>query len=351
MMKSSLARTLHLWRAFPLSCGRLAASSALVAVAASTTSLAAPTITDPYELLSPTGSQIVVPLEAFGATQSQGASSPSHQAAPKSTPGPSLEAVAGAVLRRQLRETEAANPQLDIFRRLAIAFYSQDYERVLSMIEGQYPNGTTDAEILNIQGAALAELHQHEQAVAIFKQVIEIEPKHFWARFNIAEIDMLEGRTAAARAKFLAIKPAGDVEDEILDMKIALTYLLDDRPDDAKKVVDAMPFPASSPAWYVAQAALAFHANNRTEAHSYLASSERVFPGALAGFYLRTLEDAGMSPTLAEALAVPASAVIPDVPNDPDAKEQRPALPLDLRASDLAISPQSPPPSPAPTQP
>ncbi len=299
-------------------------------------SLSAPTIGATGEQTQPFESGLVVPLEAFRGPPVQRAPSDGKESEAV-LPGPKLEAVAGAMLKQRLQRAEAESASLDIFRRLAIAFHSRDYERVLTMIEGQFPNGADHVEILNIQGAALAELKRHDQAVAIFRQVLERDPTHFWARFNIAEIDMLEGRTASARAKFQAIKPAGEKENEILDMKIALTYLVEGKREPAVKIIEAMKFPSSSPARYVALAALAFHDGDRALAHQYLMESEKVFPGQLAGFYLRTLEDAGMSPTLLEAVSVPVSPNLPYIVDAPDSSAKRPVLPLDLRANDLTL--------------
>lgn len=301
--------------------------------------MASPTIQSPSEQTEQMKALPSVSLDAFlGSPQERPSSeSPGGKEKPAVATGPTLEAVAGAMLKKQLQRVEAEADSLNIFKRLAIAFHSKDYSRVLGIIEGQFPHGVDDPEILNIQGATLAELKRHEEAVALFKKVLELEPKHFWARFNIAEIEMLEGRTASARSKFQAMKPAGDKEDEILDLKIALTYLIEDRRTEAQKVVDAMKFPASSPARYVALAALAFYDGDRSRAHEYLVDSESVFPGQLAGFFLRTLEDAGMSPTVAEVVAVPPSSPLPNIPSDPEATAERPALPLDLRANDMTL--------------
>ncbi len=135
---------------------------------------------------------------------------------------------------------------------------------------------------------------------------------------------------------FLAMKPAGKREDELLDLKIVLTYLKTDDTAGASAHADKMPFPADTAAWYAAQAAVAFQSQDRAKALAWLAESERVFPGQLEGFLMKTMREAGMDFSMDEIGVVPAPVVV--VPPENSREE---SFTLDPRTSDYLLVPSA----------
>ncbi len=246
-------------------------------------------------------------------------------AAAKPTPTPVASASTGAAIK------SAA------MRRAADAFNQKDFETVLKIAETRFREDPNDPEVINLRGAALSELRRFDEARPVFEEALRIKPDHFWARFNLIEMDFMSGKFPVARQGFEAMKPRGKAEDELLDFKIVLTHLAENNTDAAQSVADTMPFPCESAAWYASRAALAFHMGDRSRAHEYLAESERVFPGALSGFLLQTLTDFGMSPSQEEFAATPRP-VAPVQPADPDADPDARRFTLDFRDGDFSIA-------------
>jgi|GEM_PF-5409192 len=198
-----------------------------------------------------------------------------------------------------IRARDLNAPEVDaasaVFGRAAEAFRKKDFEQVLRLLETPGLAGSPDPEVLNLHGAVLTELKRYDEAVVFFRRVLEKKPDHFWARFNLAEVDFMAGRYAAARNGFQAMKTGIPPENELLDFKTVLAWLKENNRDEAQKVLEEMPSPGRTAAGYAARSAFAFHGGDKTKAREYLAESERKFPGQLGGFLGATLADFGMT--------------------------------------------------------
>lgn len=208
--------------------------------------------------------------------------------------------VGGYAIRARDLNAPEADAASAVFGRAMEAFRKKDFEQVLRLLEHPALAGSPDPEVLNLHGAVLTEMKHYDEAVVFFRRVLEKKPDHFWARFNLAEVDFMAGRYAAARKGFQAMKSDMTAQNELLDLKTVLAWLKENNRDEAQKVLEGMPSPGRTAAWSATRAALAFHGGDKAKAREVLAEADRKFPGQLDGFLGATLADFGMTK---EALA------------------------------------------------
>lgn len=199
-----------------------------------------------------------------------------------------------AVRVRDLNAPEG-DPASAVFGRASEAFRKKDFEQVLRLLENPALAGSPDPEVLNLHGAVLTELKRYDEAVVCFRRVLEKKPDHFWARFNLAEVDFMAGRYAAARKGFQGMKSDMPAQNELLDFKTVLAWLKENNREEAQKILEGMPSPGRTAAGTSARAAFAFHGGDRAKAREYLAEAARQYPGQLEGFLGATLADFGMT--------------------------------------------------------
>ncbi|MDX6767474.1 MAG: hypothetical protein SFU85_11870 [Candidatus Methylacidiphilales bacterium] len=185
------------------------------------------------------------------------------------------------------------NPaQSAAFGQAVEAFKNKDYQRAWGILDGPL-KATEDAEILNLCGAVLTEWGRRNEARPYFLRAVMLRPAHFWSRYNLAELDLLDGKTAAAREGFRSLKSGILGQDDLLDLKIILTFLAEKKPDDAAKVLQAMPDPPVSAAGCLAHAVVAFRFGEMGSFRRWRQSAETQFPTQMGEFLRRTLMDSG----------------------------------------------------------
>lgn len=147
-------------------------------------------------------------------------------------------------------------------------------------------------EILNMRGAALSELGRKKEAAAMFEWALDGDPSHFWARYNLAEIALMDGNLALARKHFLGITPQDPAQKELLSLKLVL---IDLRSDDAASARRQLPgWPPASAAGYAAYAAMAHHEGNDGQRTAILAEARRLHPDEWGIFLQKTLKESGV---------------------------------------------------------
>ena len=182
----------------------------------------------------------------------------------------------------------------EAFGRAAEAFKRKNYPQALAVLDAELKEGE-DPEVLNLRGAVLTEMKRFDEARPCFLRVLELSPGHFWAGFNLAECELLAGRTESAREKFQALKAGRPAEDELLELKIVLSHLVARQVAEARKRVDALPVVSVTAAGDAARAAVAFYEGDKAKAREWLARAEDAHPGEMEGFLRTTLEEAGLT--------------------------------------------------------
>ena len=154
----------------------------------------------------------------------------------------------------------------------------------------------------NLRGVIFTKLEDYETARAAFRKALEIKDGSL-ARFNLAELDFAEKKSALAEAAFSKLK--ADFPDlrestvKLIDYKLFISALLQsESPGDEKEkaALAALetfdPFD-TSPVYYYSHAALAFHKGDEEDAREWIASAGRIYDKPTAAVYLDALHEMG----------------------------------------------------------
>jgi tetratricopeptide (TPR) repeat protein len=130
---------------------------------------------------------------------------------------------------------------------------------------------------LNILGAIAIEQRQVQEGRELCLKALNMEPRYFPARFNLAEIPFVEGRYAEARAMFERLQQ-DEPKDDLLKFRIFLTFLLEKNMEEAEAHLEAIPVINDSPISFYAHAAWDFAHGREKEAKDWITSGIRTFP-------------------------------------------------------------------------
>ena len=218
----------------------------------------------------------------------------------------------------------------EVFR----AFHTRDWPRTLEALDKADKILPPTPMTLNTRGAIMIEERNFEEGARLCQEALKLDPKFYAARFNLAEIPLVQGKYAESRRlfeKFLRDNP----KDELARFRIFLTLLLEKNYDDARRTIDQIPFPGDTPAYYFANAAWEFAHERPDEAKKWLGRADWTFGPDKCAMFADSFYELGWMKRAEAKKAAPASAPAP-------------------QSSPLAPSPLSlvPPPAvPAPQQP
>lgn len=167
-------------------------------------------------------------------------------------------------------------------------FELQKFSECLSILEP----ASVHPEVLNLRGAAMVEMGKKDEAAALFQWALELDPQHFWARYNLAEIALLKGELDRARKQFLVLPQRNPGERELGKLKL---LLIDLRQNDEVSARRQLPeWPPASAAGYAAYAAIAHREGNDAQRAAILAESRRLHPNQWGMFLQKTLQESGV---------------------------------------------------------
>lgn len=183
-----------------------------------------------------------------------------------------LAAIAGALAQPQTAEIRKQVEQ-------AIEdFKNKKYDAVISFADSVPLEGGDKAFVLNLKGAALTKKKDFAGAQAAFNSALEAAPGMFAARFNLHEIDFLQGKYSEAGQGFSEMLQ-NDPSNELLGFKVFMSQLKSGDKDSAQKTLSRIRYPGDTPAWYFAQAAWLLDKGENDRASDYLAGARYIFPG------------------------------------------------------------------------
>ena len=190
------------------------------------------------------------------------------------------------------RDRELTPEDLETLTAASIEFQSGRYQSALAILEKAATKSPPHPETLNLRGAALVELGRQKEAGQIFRWVLEIEPTHFWAQFNLAEIALLDRDILAARRLFLSVPRGTSAEDELVNLKI---LLIDLRSNDLPSARNHLPkWPPVSAAGYAAYAAMANAEGDSSKRIELIEQARSLHPEQFGAFLQKTLEESGI---------------------------------------------------------
>lgn len=148
------------------------------------------------------------------------------------------------------------------------------------------------AVVTNMRGAIALEEGRYEEGAALCQKAIDIDPKFFPARFNMAEVPFLQKRYSEARAIYEVLQ-AEDPKNELLQYRIFMTYLLEGNDGAAEEALRKVRFPGDTAAYYFAHAAWEFQHGKKEEGESWINSANWVFSPQKNIYFADVLYDLG----------------------------------------------------------
>ncbi len=150
----------------------------------------------------------------------------------------------------------------------------------------------------NLRGVALMRMGEYGPAEKALQKARELDPNLWEARFNLAEVPFLRKSWAEARDRFqaLAEESSDEVEGataDIIQFKILLTYLLQNKEKNATLILDGLKASSASPAYYYAKAAFAFEEKDETGARINLRAAEKAYSPRLNKLFAESFYEVG----------------------------------------------------------
>lgn len=172
---------------------------------------------------------------------------------------------------------QAGEPYLDAMREAAAAYADRDFSKALEKLDVADRIQPDIPDTYNMRGAIYAEQHAYEKATDSFEKAAKLNPRDFWAPYNLAQLLLMEKKYAAATAAFQKLAVYGGGHEELIAFKVIYGDLLLGKGADAKTVLDGMKFPSDTPAYYFAHAAWAYANKNVKEGSYWVNSGLKIF--------------------------------------------------------------------------
>ncbi len=157
-----------------------------------------------------------------------------------------------------------------------------NYSATLEQLDALDARQPDVAAAKNLRGVALMRMGEYGLAEKALQNALELDPKFWEARFNLAELSFLQKKWPEARARFEALAKDSDEQAEgttgdLIQFKILLTWLLQGKEAEANAILDRLDASTQSPAHYYAKAAFAFRTNDETGAKVNLRAAQKTF--------------------------------------------------------------------------
>jgi Flp pilus assembly protein TadD len=192
--------------------------------------------------------------------------------------------LAARVAPADQRSTNAA------IERATNAFNQGRLEEAGRQIDAAARSGSKKPEIPNLRGAILTSQKRYDEAIEQFNQALALDPKFYLAKFNLAEVKMLEGKYAEATQEYEALKEV-DPESELVDFKLVLCAVLSGEQSKASGIADLMKFPGKTPAYYYARAAIALRQGGKEAAQKYYDNVKKYYSEEQCRYFVQALKE------------------------------------------------------------
>ncbi len=193
-----------------------------------------------------------------------------------------LLVAAGGACGQDAPAVSAADPLL-VQRRLALAlrqasqlYEAGDYRGAMNRLDQLQGSAAQDLSVLNLRGAILTKLGDHNQAAQIFREILAADPSYFPAAFNLGEVQFVQGDYEGALASFNEMRRR-DPRNELLRFKVFITHLLLGHDDEARAIAADFIPAGSTPAWYYAQAVIAAKSGDKRAAQKNLTAAREIY--------------------------------------------------------------------------
>ena len=138
----------------------------------------------------------------------------------------------------------------------------------------------------------------YDKAEEALRKALDLDPKFWNARFNLAEIPFQQKNWAEARDRFqnLLTTNASELQPEasqLIQYKILLTYLLENKENMVDSILAKFELSPDTSAVHYANAAIALQQNKTKEAKDWMAQAEKNFSPQLNKLFAESLYEVG----------------------------------------------------------
>lgn len=174
----------------------------------------------------------------------------------------------------------------------------QQYQQALAKLDEADAAKPNQWAVMNARGNVYLTMRDFTRARECYKRSLDLNPEGFETRFNLAEVDFVEGRYDAAVQSFQKLTTAmpnipAPVRNIIL-FKIIVSELKLNHAEEAEALIKKSNFSEQSPASYFASASLAFYTGQRAAADDWLARAQKSFKREDLEPYMDALIEARM---------------------------------------------------------
>lgn len=150
------------------------------------------------------------------------------------------------------------------------------------------------AQTANLRGVIAVQRKEYEDAASRFTEAITADEKFYPAKLNLADVLLLQGKWADARIRYEELQRV-DPKSEMLQFKIVVTDVLDNRQPQAIQLINDMTFPGETPAYYFARAAVLLKQSQEKEAQQYFANARKYYDEQQCAYFMRFLQQNGLA--------------------------------------------------------
>jgi tetratricopeptide (TPR) repeat protein len=176
------------------------------------------------------------------------------------------------------------------FDQASAAFKAGKYEEAEKALDRAQKADPKRPETFNLRGAIFTKQKEFDRAEEQFNAALELDPKYYPAKLNLAEMDLQRGKYPEAQEQYKELQKV-DPESELLQFKLILCAVFQGENLRADALVNGMRFPGRTPAYYYARAAIALKAGQKQNAQTYFANVKKYYTDEECAYFDQSLKD------------------------------------------------------------
>jgi tetratricopeptide (TPR) repeat protein len=184
----------------------------------------------------------------------------------------------------------------ELLREIVELHKKQQYADALARLNEAEALKVNDVLVNNIRGSTYTAMREFPKARTCFEASLKLKPNAYESRYNLVELDFVEGKYAEAEAGFadlLKAFPKLTAEPkQLAQFKLILCQLKQNKAEAAAASAKAFAFPETSPAHFGTQAALAMQKKDNTTAMDWLNKATKNFQRGEMVPYIDSLVEA-----------------------------------------------------------
>jgi tetratricopeptide (TPR) repeat protein len=185
-----------------------------------------------------------------------------------------------------------------MYSRAAHELNAGNYGETLKLLDELDQRQPDVAAAQNLRGVALMRMGEFGPAEKALQKARDLEPDLWEARFNLAEVPFLAKNWSEARKRFTTLadsfpSQAEGATGDLIQFKILLTYLLQDKETKANAIAARLKTSSVSPAYYYSQAAFALRQKDETGARVNFRAAEKGYSERLNRLFLESFYEVG----------------------------------------------------------